>query len=78
MIDGIAVPVLALQGRDDQYGTLAQIEVIRERIRAPLEVVILDDCRHSPQFEQPGQTLAAVTDFVARLDLGLQQETDVK
>jgi len=72
VIDTIAVPVLALQGRDDQYGTLTQIDVIRDRIRAPLDVAILDDCRHSPQFEQPGQTLATVTDFVARLDLGLQ------
>jgi len=67
VIDMIAVPVLALQGRDDQYGTQAQIEVIQERIRAPLDVVILDDCRHSPQFEQPEKTLEAVAQFATRL-----------
>lgn len=67
VIDYIRVPVLAIQGRDDQYGTLAQIGEIETRSYAPVDTVILDDCRHAPHLEQPDATLAAVAEFCARL-----------
>ncbi len=68
VIDYLRVPVLAIQGRQDQYGTLAQIDSLEERSYAPVEVSILDDCRHAPHQEQPEQVLAAVTAFCARLE----------
>ena len=64
----IRVPVLAIQGRDDQYGTLAQIEALRGGLYAPLDVAILDGCRHAPHLERPNEVLDAVGDFLARLD----------
>lgn len=67
VLDSVRVPVLALQGRDDQYGTLAQIEVVRQRVPAPVTVTVLDDCRHAPHLEQPAATLAAVAGFVRRV-----------
>lgn len=67
VIDYFRVPVLAIQGRQDQYGTLAQIEEIETRAYSPVETAILDDCRHAPHLEQPEATLAAVADFTARL-----------
>jgi pimeloyl-ACP methyl ester carboxylesterase len=67
VIDHWRIPVLAIQGRDDQYGTLAQIEEIRNRIYSPLEVEVLDHCRHAPHFEQPEKTLTAVAGFTKRL-----------
>jgi pimeloyl-ACP methyl ester carboxylesterase len=66
-IDYLRVPVLAIQGADDQYGTLAQIREIENRIYAPLDVEILSNCKHAPHLEQPDPTLAAVADFCARL-----------
>lgn len=68
VIDYLRIPVLAIQGRDDQYGTLAQIETIENRSYAPVDVEIFDDCRHAPFIDQPEKTLAAVAEFVARLD----------
>lgn len=66
-IDYIRVPVLAIQGRDDQYGSLKQIEILEDRLYSPFEAVILDDCRHSPFRDKPQETLDAVAGFVARL-----------
>ena len=66
-IDHWRVPVLAIQGRDDQYGTLAQIEEINARCPAPVEVAILDDCQHAPHLQQPQTTLAAISDFIKTL-----------
>ena len=66
-IDYLRIPVLAIQGADDQYGTLAQIHEIETRIYSPVDVVILPECRHSPFIDQPERTLAAVTEFCERL-----------
>lgn len=66
-IDYFRVPTLAIQGRDDQYGSLAQINVIAERSYAPVELEVLQDCRHVPHQEQPEQTLALIADYIARL-----------
>ncbi|GFE49725.1 hydrolase [Roseobacter cerasinus] len=66
-IDHWRVPVLAIQGREDAYGSLAQIEEISTRIYAPFEELILDHCGHAPHLEQPDQTIAAIAAFCARL-----------
>lgn len=64
----LRVPVLAVQGRQDQYGTTAQIDALRAGLYAPIDVVLLDDCGHAPHIDQPDETLAAVADYLARLD----------
>ena len=56
-------PALVIQGTDDQYGTLAQVRAIEKRSPAPVETLVLDNCRHAPQFEQPDATLAAIAAF---------------
>ncbi len=68
VIDYLRIPTLAIQGRDDQYGTLAQIEEIETRSYAPVDTLILDGCRHAPHAEQPEAVLAAVAEFLTRLD----------
>lgn len=68
-IDHWRIPVLAVQGRDDPYGTLAQIAEIEERIYAPVETVILEGCGHAPHVEQPGVVLDAVGTFCQRIEM---------
>lgn len=68
VIDYLRIPTLAIQGRQDQYGTLAQIEAFEARSYAPVDTLILDDCRHAPHQEQPEAVLAAVAEFCARLE----------
>ena len=68
VIDYFRIPTLAIQGRDDQYGTLRQIEAIEERAYSPVDMVVIDDCKHAPHLEQPEAVLAAVTEFAARLE----------
>lgn len=61
-------PVLAIQGFDDEYGTMAQLEAIAKQIGGPIEPLRLADCRHSPHRDQPAVVLEAMSRFVARLD----------
>ncbi|MFQ5437803.1 MAG: alpha/beta fold hydrolase [Paracoccaceae bacterium] len=67
----ITVPVLAVQGQNDQYGSLAQIEALERGLRVPFSRIIPKDCRHSPHLDQPERTLEAVANFVA--GLGMQE-----
>ncbi|KIN65343.1 Hydrolase [Sulfitobacter noctilucae] len=66
-IDHLRIPVLAIQGREDPYGTLAQIAEVEERMYAPVETLILDGTGHAPHLEKADATLAAITEFCARL-----------
>ncbi len=60
------MPVLIVQGEDDQYGTVRQIEAAERECYCPVEVALLPGAKHSPQREAPEATLAAIADFVAR------------
>lgn len=66
-LPGIRVPVLAIQGVEDQYGTPAQVAAIAEKAGGGVTVKMLPDCRHSPHREQPDMTLEAMADFIFRI-----------
>jgi pimeloyl-ACP methyl ester carboxylesterase len=63
-LPGIACPVLAIQGEDDEYGTMAQLEAIRRGVRGPCELLKLPNCGHAPWRDQPQAVLDALTRFV--------------
>jgi pimeloyl-ACP methyl ester carboxylesterase len=59
----IDVPILALQGADDPYGTAAQLGVLQRHARAPLETALIPDARHAPHLEAKPATLDAIARF---------------
>lgn len=63
----IAVPILAIQGENDEYGTMEQVERIARICRKNVDLVKLANCRHSPHKDQPDAVIAAVVDFTARI-----------
>jgi pimeloyl-ACP methyl ester carboxylesterase len=63
----IRVPILIVQGEDDQYGTLAQIAAAQDECYCPVDVALLAGARHSPHREAPDATLKAVSDFADRI-----------
>ena len=63
----IRVPILIVQGEDDEYGTPAQIAVARQEAYCPVEVRMLPGAGHSPQVDRPQETLEAIGEFVTRL-----------
>ena len=63
-LDGIRCPMLAVQGVDDEYGTLEQIRGIRRHLPRT-QLVELADCGHSPHRDQPQRLIDCVTKFVA-------------
>ncbi len=61
----IECPVTLIQGKDDEYGTLAQLDAIERQVSGRVERVELAACGHSPQRDQPEATLSALTRFIA-------------
>lgn len=59
----ITAPLLLVQGLDDEYGTMRQLDEIA-RVAPHARQLRLAACGHSPQRDQPAQTVEAVTDFL--------------
>jgi len=66
LLPAIRCPVLCIQGRNDEYGTLEQIASIARALPGT-NTVELADCRHSPHRDQPEAVLDAAREFIERL-----------
>jgi len=66
-LSGITVPVLVLQGEGDEYGSGAQLDTIAAQVSGRAETLLIPDCRHSPQRDQPEAVLDVMARFVAGL-----------
>ena len=63
-LPGIACPVLAIQGTEDDYGTLRQIEAIEAGVTGRVDRLVLAGSGHAPHRERPSEVLAAMKAFV--------------
>jgi pimeloyl-ACP methyl ester carboxylesterase len=66
-LPNVRVPVLVVQGDADPYGTLAQVDAIREGVRGPFEAIILAGAAHAPWREREEETTTAVCTLVRRV-----------
>ncbi len=66
-LPGVTCPVLAIQGADDEYGSLAQIAAIERGIAGPFERLVLASCKHSPHRDQEAAVLDAMAGFIERV-----------
>lgn len=62
-IETISCPLLAVQGLDDEYGTLEQVRGIARRV-PQTELLELPDCGHSPHRDQTRATIDAAKNFI--------------
>jgi pimeloyl-ACP methyl ester carboxylesterase len=61
----VSCPLLLIQGANDEYGTLEQLDRIARGVNGPVERLALDNCGHSPQRDRREATLEAIARFVA-------------
>ncbi len=60
----ITIPTLVIQGEDDEYGTMEQVDRIEAQIGGKLETCKIPDCGHSPHNAKPDETLNAMVGFI--------------
>jgi len=64
-IGAIQCPLLAVQGLDDEYGTLEQIRGIQRRV-PHTQLLEMAGCGHSPHRDQPEALIVASSHFISR------------
>ena len=62
----IRVPILQIQGSDDEYGSRAQLDAIENAVSAPVTTNLIAQCGHAPHLEQPQQTIDTIASFLRR------------
>ncbi|MDE0710577.1 MAG: alpha/beta hydrolase [Rhodospirillales bacterium] len=63
-LPNVRCPVLVVQGMDDEYGTLLQVDRIVQRCSGPVQTFVLPDCRHAPHRDHPETVLGRMTKFI--------------
>lgn len=58
-IRGIAIPTIAIQGREDQYGTEKQVDDIVSALKN-VQGVMLDNCKHHPHLEKTKEVIELI------------------
>ncbi len=64
LLPSIEVPLLVIQGADDQYGSIKQVNAIVEGITGYARSTIIQDSNHTPHLENQTATLKYITDFI--------------
>jgi pimeloyl-ACP methyl ester carboxylesterase len=64
----ITCPVLVIQGEQDEYGSMEQLNRIAEQVSSDVELLKLGHCRHSPHRDQPEQVISAITRFIDQMN----------
>lgn len=68
-LPGVVVPLQAIQGEDDEYGSELQLGIIAGKVGGYCETRLVPDCGHSPHLQQPNYVLGEVARFIAPLAL---------
>ena len=66
-LNDIRCPALIIQGADDQYGEVAQVDDIVSGIGEQAEALFIPDCGHVPHLQAPAATLKAMQGFIESL-----------
>jgi len=69
-LPAIRVPMLLVQGADDQYGTREQLRRIEAGSSGPVRTLLLTNCGHSPHLDRSELAVEAMKDFVKRHSTG--------
>ena len=67
LLPRITCPLQIIQGENDEYGTLAQVEAIVAGSSGRTETLIIPGCAHSPHLQAPEATLSGMAAFIRSL-----------
>lgn len=63
----INCPVLLVQGNEDEYATLDQLNLIASGIGVGAETLVLENCAHSPHIQSKDKFLEAICTFIKKI-----------
>ncbi len=70
LLPSISAPMLVIQGQNDQYGTLAQVDAIVSASSGKTRFQIVEECGHIPHIDDPVAVLESMSMFIGDDCLG--------
>jgi len=67
LLPAVTCPVLVIQGEQDEYGTVRQVEAVKNKVQGSVETLLLPRCGHAPHRDRREETLAAIARFVRQV-----------
>lgn len=67
LLPGIKVPILAIQGEVDEYGSYLQLASIKKHVMAEVEVFYLKNCGHTPHLQATEKVISKMADFIFKI-----------
>jgi pimeloyl-ACP methyl ester carboxylesterase len=68
LLKNVCVPILLIQGDEDEYGTTAQLDAIQQNVTGPADRTMLPGVRHSPHLESSDACIASIRSFLSDLE----------
>lgn len=68
MLESITCPVLVIQGGEDEFATLAQVDGIKNGVSGPVKTAVIDRTKHTPHLQAEKKVLRVMGEFIASLD----------
>ena len=66
-LPGVRCPVLLIQGLDDPYGSIAQVNAITRQASRAVQTMLLPECAHAPHVEREHEVREAIVRFITAL-----------
>jgi pimeloyl-ACP methyl ester carboxylesterase len=63
-LERVCCPLLLIQGDQDPYGTLKQLDLIEEHVSGPTQRLVLAGCGHDPHGERPDEVIETTRRFL--------------
>lgn len=67
LLPSVNVPLLVIQGKDDQYGTIDQVNSIVSKSSGRAESLLIDGCGHSPYNDAPDVMIDEIVKFIDKI-----------
>lgn len=67
LLPSIKAPLLVIQGVDDQYGSIKQVDAIKDKSAGEASKLFIEGCGHSPHMDKPDEIIAAMAAFIEGL-----------
>lgn len=64
LLSAVDVPVMVIQGSEDEYATTAQVDAIASGVSGPVETWLVPGSRHAPHLDNTDAVLDRITGFV--------------
>jgi len=66
-LSNIKVDVLALQGADDEFGSVEQLNTIKRYVKTEADIHLITECRHFPHFEKEKVVISLIKNFILKI-----------